>query len=136
LSATFTDALAALAPDLFELFHGALEAYLSAAGGFWREAGGLAAELTAGRSTGEPPVARERLVDVLGRWEGVVSAWRELLGAAEVVMAETGVALREVLKQHLERLQRDFEDQASGLQTLIDLAALLGGSPPTAVSEA
>ncbi|GEM_PF-4519642 len=137
MSPTFTDALSALAPDLFELFHGALETYLGVASGFWRQAGGLAGELSAGTA---PPEARGRLGKVLADWEGVASAWRELQGAADIALAETPAELRGVLARHLAGLQREFEEQASGLQALIDLSSLLSlvdaGQAPREVPDA
>ncbi len=127
MTTSLTDTLAALAPDLFELFHGALETYLGAALGFWQEAGALGSQLAAAPAEQEPERVRDQLVHVLGGWERVVGAWRELQGAGEVAVAESRGEVGGTLKVHLDRLQREFEEQATGLQALVDLAGMLAG---------
>lgn len=135
MSSPFSAALAALPPDLFELFHEALQHYLGLASAFWRDARGVAAQLMASRDAapGEG-LAPERIADLqtrlgetLARWEGVDGAWREFQGASEVVVAEAAVADQPVLRRRLNKLRWDHESQAAGLQVLIDLATLVSG---------
>jgi hypothetical protein len=123
-----------LAPDLFELFHGALETYLGVAGRFWREARGLAVDLSSARETMPAQLddldvvaLRARLGGILARWESVDGAWRELQGASEVVLAEAPAEHRPVLQAQVRKLRREHNRQASGLQVLVDLVALVEG---------
>ncbi len=132
MSATLSDVLAVLPPDLSGAFHAALDDYLEAARSFWREAGSLGPDLAASRTGGDSARVRDRLVAALGLWEGVAEGWRAVQREAERVLLEVTEEIAEDLSGPLRRLQREFEEQAAGLQVVVELVTLLG-APATGV---
>ncbi len=135
VSHDFREALAALPPLQFEVFHGALEAYLGHAAIFWRQARGLAVALSTSRSgPAVPPltpsragVLRARLRTLLRSWEQVEASWQEFQAAAEVVLPEVKDVARGALQARVEQVREDHREQAMGLQVLVDLGDLLEG---------
>ena len=127
--------MAPLPPESFESLCRALEDYLEVASDFWREALPLRIRFAQARDTGSASGTLEGLRELLGRWERVRGAWHSVRRVAERVAPQLPQESASALDVHLERLQREFEEQATGLQVFLDLVRRLeasshGDAPP------